>query len=819
MKLLTTIKTPLRALAGILLFSFAVNAASDTCRQMQSGALTSVAYSPKGDTLAFGGLNTVSLATPTTLQCQKRIAGYAGRVTALAFSPDGSLLFAGGGVAGVSGEIRVTDLKGNVKYRLKGASDMILGLAVSASGKRVVGGSYDHNVYVWDLKQQPKPFQPMDLAPARELKDHTDAVYAADITPDGMTAVSASGDRTVKVWDLKTGKRRFTLPDSTGDLFATAIRPDASEVAAAGMDRIIRIWSLTTGQLLRTAFAHDAGILALRYTHNGKRLISSGEDRTIKIWDATTLADAGSSALRKRAIADWPQAVAVDPKDRSVVAGCQNGDAMLLALPAELANQASSTPGIEENASLATCGLGAVGPDAEVMETPEAKNRRIGQKVTLPCVVKGSLDNALPGDPARYYRFHAARGEKVMAVVNARRSGSPLDSYLQILEPDGRPVERAVIRSVAQTEITLFDRDAISPGIRLLLFPDLQQNDYVMIGRELLQVGSLAKGVDDDTQFRSYRGQRQGQLGTTPEYHTIGSKVYRVEVHPAGSVFPPNGMPLVHLNYENDDGGPLYGRDSVIDFTAPHDGDYLVRITDTQNRTGNQYSFKLELHAPRPDYSVSINPAVITVPAGSSVPVTIGIERFEEFTGPVNVKLTGLPPGIHATETTIQALETSAVVMVSADPGALTASGKMVPARYRLETSATAEGTMVAHNLEMDDARKVAVGALPVIEVSSPTSKVTVRSGGRAMIHVAIKRLKGYMGRVPVDVLNLPAGMRVADVGLNGILIPEGQTERDIVLDCPVNTPAQERWIGVQFNAEGGQGCALPPMVLTVLKP
>ena len=51
---------------------------------------------------------------------------------------------------------------------------------------------------------------------------------------------------------------------------------------------------------------------------------------------------------------------------------------------------------------------------------------------------------------------------------------------------------------------------------------------------------------------------------------------------PPGAVFPPNGLPVFHLTWRNDDGGPGYGPDSRLNFVAPQDGDYILHLKDVR---------------------------------------------------------------------------------------------------------------------------------------------------------------------------------------------------------------------------------------------
>ena len=127
---------------------------------------------------------------------------------------------------------------------------------------------------------------------------------------------------------------------------------------------------------------------------------------------------------------------------------------------------------------------------------------------------------------------------------------------------------------------------------------------------------------------------------------------------------------MVHLHYRNDDGGPGYGKDSVVHFTAPADGDYIARIRDVQGLGGENYAYRLTVRKPRPDFRFSVSPRNPNVPAGGSVPVTVTAFRMDGFEGPIEVALDGLPAGLHATRGVIAAGQTSTTIALSADAGA-----------------------------------------------------------------------------------------------------------------------------------------------------
>ena len=167
-----------------------------------------------------------------------------------------------------------------------------------------------------------------------------------------------------------------------------------------------------------------------------------------------------------------------------------------------------------------------------------------------------------PGPRTAIASTHA-KGEQLVLEVNARRLGSDLDSFLEVLDAKGNPIERAVVRPVWETTITLRDHDSAGRGIRIAAWDSLQVGDYVMVGAEILRIEAMPLSPDDDTVFEAFGGQRLAFFDTSSEAHAIDSPVYKVQIHPPGTKLSPNGLPVAHLYYRNDDGGPGYGKDSA----------------------------------------------------------------------------------------------------------------------------------------------------------------------------------------------------------------------------------------------------------------
>ena len=242
--------------------------------------------------------------------------------------------------------------------------------------------------------------------------------------------------------------------------------------------------------------------------------------------------------------------------------------------------------------------------------------------------VPGSADGILTKPhEAQTARFQAKKGERLVVEVLAQRAGSPVDSVIEILDATGKAVPRATLHCTAKTYVTFRDHDAHSPGIRLDAWNELAVDDYLFVNGDLVRILELPKGPDDDCQFYQINGQRVGFLGTTPTHHSLGLPMYRVEIHPPGTQFPPNGMPLFTLNYRNDDGGPGYGKDSRLFFDPPADGTYQVRVTDARGAYGPTHTFRATVRPPKPYFSVSANVSGPILLKGGSVPVNVTFDR------------------------------------------------------------------------------------------------------------------------------------------------------------------------------------------------
>jgi len=414
-----------------------------------------------------------------------------------------------------------------------------------------------------------------------------------------------------------------------------------------------------------------------------------------------------------------------------------------------------------------------VGEFPSVRETEPNDAASGAGKLPVPGTADGRIDK--PND-VDTYRFTARKGQPLILEVEAARLGSKLDSVLEILDLQGKPVSRAVLRCLAKTYTVFRDHDSRNSGIRIEAWSELAVDDYVMVGDELLRIQALPRNPDDDCRFYTYRGRRRGYFDTTPSHQSIGRPIFKVKAFPPGTVFPPNGMPVFELFHRNDDAQGVSG-DSQINFDPPADGDYLVRIGDVRGLAGPDHAYRLTVREPRPDFRVTVSPNNPMVPRGGSIPVSVNIERLDGFEGPIQVELQDVPAGFAAPTTGVQAEQIATAFALGADAKAVAPAKTSKP--MRLVARAPIDGKAVVREAAAGVPQPIDPGDI-VCETASP--EVRIAPGAISVILVKIERRNNFKGRIPLDVRGLPHGVRVLDVGLNGILITEGETQREVRL-------------------------------------
>ena len=188
------------------------------------------------------------------------------------------------------------------------------------------------------------------------------------------------------------------------------------------------------------------------------------------------------------------------------------------------------------------------------------------------------------------------------------------------------------------------------------------------------------------------------------------------EPHAPGEKLESNGLPVFPVYYENDDDGDrALGADSRVHFTAPEDGDFVIRVTDARSHGGERFAYRLIVREAKPDFTVSLGGANPAIDAGSGKEFTVNANRIDDFDGDIRVDITNVPPGFTvSTPLVIQAGQTEAKGTLHALTGAMQPKETNMPP-VKVTATAMVDGKSVMK--EVNDFGKIKLGDKPKLFV------------------------------------------------------------------------------------------------------
>ena len=187
------------------------------------------------------------------------------------------------------------------------------------NGMRIVTGSHDRTVRIWDAYTGECVLGP--------LSEHQDWVTSVAYSADGRRVVSRSADKLILIWDAETGKilqrafgtgpvaisrdgarlasggykytnlciRRVAAPRErvyceghTSLLDSLAFSPNGLRLVSGSRDKTVRIWDVNTGECVLGPLEHNAGVRSVAFSSDGMRVVSGAGDGTVRIWNATS---------------------------------------------------------------------------------------------------------------------------------------------------------------------------------------------------------------------------------------------------------------------------------------------------------------------------------------------------------------------------------------------------------------------------------------------------------------------------------------------------------------------------------------------------
>lgn len=466
-----------------------------------------------------------------------------------------------------------------------------------------------------------------------------------------------------------------------------------------------------------------------------------------------------------------------------------------------------------------------VAEGSQMIESEPNDSPEQATELPAPSVVNGRIGRV--GD-ADLFRFEARTGEAWIIETDAAQRGSPVDTRIEVLHPDGRPVARLLLQSVRNTAINFRGVDSNGDNIRLDNYEEMELNEYLYMNGDVMRLFRMPQGPDSDMIMYTSAGKRRAYFDTSAVAHALDEQGFIVEPQPLGAKLPANGLPIFTLTYQNDDDGERrLGSDSKLPFTAPTNGSYLVRVTDTRGHGGDAFSYRLILREAKPDFSVALNGANPTVSPGSGQSFTLKAERFDGFDGEIRIGVKDLPPGFSVSEPLliaaghVDAIGSIHAVLDAPKPDGTNAATSKVKAVAMINGKSVTKDVGNLGTIKLGGPPKLYVSLEPYDEAatnhfdpaiaSTRPLELTIAPGQTIPAWLKIKR-NGHEDLVTFFAENLPHGVIVADIGLNGVLIPKGESERQIFFNAARWVPDQDRLFHM-IEQQAGRQTSLPVLL------
>jgi WD40 repeat protein len=248
----------------------------------------SVAFSPDGRFALSGSMEEVKLWDVNTGREIRTFAGRGvGRLqNAVAYSPDGRYIWFRSEPE--SNALDLRDVSTGEKIRkFTGHKYPVGSVVFSSDGRYALSASYDKTIKLWDM------YTGQEI---RTFSGHSGSIKSISLSPDGRYALSASSDKIVKLWDVNTGQELREFRDPPGVVKGICWSPDSKAfLIASGVDAgntskkdyplILR--DANTGEIIRKFLGHSSAIAAVKITPDGQYAVSCASFH-IKMWELAT---------------------------------------------------------------------------------------------------------------------------------------------------------------------------------------------------------------------------------------------------------------------------------------------------------------------------------------------------------------------------------------------------------------------------------------------------------------------------------------------------------------------------------------------------
>ncbi|MDJ0516337.1 MAG: WD40 repeat domain-containing protein, partial [Trichodesmium sp. MO_231.B1] len=222
------------------------------------------------------GAHGAILDSVRTLRERNRLHGHQSWVKSVAFNHDGTKIVSGSD----DNTVRVWDANtGKEIVKILQHQGKVWSVAFNYDGTKIISGSDDKTVRVWDANTGEQ---------IGEDLQHQGKVKSVAFNHDGTKIVSGSDDKTVRVWDANTGKEIVKILQHQGTVWSVAFNHDDTKIVSGSDDNTMQVWDANTGEQIGKALQHQDSVLSVAFNYDGTKIVSGSLDNTVRVWDANT---------------------------------------------------------------------------------------------------------------------------------------------------------------------------------------------------------------------------------------------------------------------------------------------------------------------------------------------------------------------------------------------------------------------------------------------------------------------------------------------------------------------------------------------------
>ena len=243
--------------------------------------INAITFSNTNQILATASVDrTVKIWDITKGKCLKTLQGRADFVHSAVFSNDNRTI-----ITGSQHSINFWDIDSQCISTFFKTKDWLSSLIISQDEKTIACANIsneDNFIRIWqidDLNSSTTNYQ----IPNKILKGHNDNIWSIAFNPDGTKIVSGSSDRTVKIWNSQTGQCLKTLSGHNRPVLCVSFSPNGNTVASCGGHSIIKLWNVETGECFQTI--QEKASYIIKFNSNGLILASGHTSGIIKLWN------------------------------------------------------------------------------------------------------------------------------------------------------------------------------------------------------------------------------------------------------------------------------------------------------------------------------------------------------------------------------------------------------------------------------------------------------------------------------------------------------------------------------------------------------